>query len=426
VLVIAGLVALLAVLAMLATAAPSRADVIPGAITSIRTTAAHVDEGDQVTFTCTWAVPDGSRPGDTFDLTLPHELSWVGSRAFTLVAPDGSAVATAVVDEADHVTFTLADYAASHPRDLHGSCTFVTVYTTAGTGGEVDLDFQVGAEVIRVPVGTDEPCTSNCAGSRDDAGKDMWWLDPAQTTTRSVIWTPATRAGSTTVTITDVPAPGLALDCATVEAHIGSHLGRQGKLAAPYDDDTIPAAVTCTPEGLVVRWRSVPEGEYAEVRVNATVTHPAQSTYANAAVVSFDGRDNPVQSTVVRTDAGGTGTGQVPPSATTAPTTTAPTPTAPTPTAPTTTAPTPSPSTTTATRPTATSPTQTSPTQTMHLGPDTSPAPHSPTALAADGTPVLAHTGSDLARIASVASLLLLLGAWLLMATRRRGSHHGR
>jgi hypothetical protein len=392
-----GLVALLAMVALLVTAAPSRADVIPDAITSIRTTATHVDEGDEVTFTCTWAVPDGSSPGDTFDLTLPEQLKWVGSRTFDLRAPDGSVVAKAVVDDTDHVVFTLGAYVASHTRDVHGTCTFVTLYSTAGTGHDVDLEFQTGAEVIRVPVGTDEPCTSNCAGSRDDAGKDMWWLDAAQTATRSVVWTPATSADSTTVTITDTPAPGLALDCATVEAHIGTHLGATGKLTQPYDDATLPATVTCTPARLVVRWSSVPEGEYAEVRVNAAVTRASQTTYANAAVVSFDGIDTPVDSTVIRTDASGTGSGQVPPSTTSSSTTTS---TTPSPTSP-------QPSVTAWTEPPYT------------VGPPTG----------GTGTPggpgVLAYTGSDLVGIASVAGLFLVLGAGLLVATRRRGRHGG-
>ncbi len=45
------------------------------------------------------------------------------------------------------------------------------------------------------------------------------------------------------------------------------------------------------------------------------------------------------------------------------------------------------------------------------------------------GTPggpgVLAYTGSDLVGIASVAGLFLVLGAALLVATRRRGRHGG-
>ena len=415
------LVALLAMVALLATAGPSRADVIPDAITSISTTATHVDEGDQVTFTCEWAVPDGSSPGDTFDLTLPEQLKWVGSRTFDLRAPDRSVVATAVVDDSGHVIFTLGDYVASHTRDVHGTCTFVTLYSTEGTGEQVDLEFQTGSEVIRVPVGTDEPCTSNCTGTRDDAGKDMWWLDAAQTTTRSVVWTPATTADSTTVTITDIPAPGLALDCDTVEPHIGRQLSAQGKLTAPYDDDALPATVTCTPDRLVVQWSSAPAGEYAEVRVNAVVTRAAQDTYANAAVVSFDGTDTAVDSTVIRTDASGTGSGQVPPSTTTSTTSTSST------TSTTSTSPTSS-TTSTTSSPTPTSPTPTRHVVTDYAAPTQGPSlTASPTVATGGGDAgALAYTGSDLLGIAAVAVLFLTFGAGLLVAARPRGSHQGR
>ena len=355
-----GASAMVGLIALLALAPPSRADVIPGAITSISTKATQLDEGDEVTFTCTWAVPDGSDPGDTFDLTLPDQLNWFGSKTFNLYAPDGSVVATASVDTNDHVLFTLADYVASHPTDLHGTCTFVTLYSAAGTGGEVDLVFHTGAEVVKVPIGAGHPCTTNCVGSRDDAGKDMWWLDAGQTRTRSVVWTPATTADTTTVRITDTPGPGLSLDCASVTAHIGRHLGAEGKLSEPYDDATVPAVVTCGPDRLVVTWNSVPEGEYAEVRVNASVTDAGRAVYSNEAGVSFDGTNQPVDSVVKRTDASGTGSGGTP-SPTTTPTTTTTTSTTTTPTSSSTTStsttiplPTSSTTTTTAT-PTATS-----------------------------------------------------------------------
>jgi hypothetical protein len=361
--------AMVGLTALLALAPPSRADVIPGAITSISTQATHVTEGDEVTFTCTWAVPDGSSPGDTFDLTLPQQLHWFGSRTFNLFAPDGSVVATAAVDTDDHVVFTLAGYVATHPTDVHGTCTFVTLYSTAGIGGTVDLVFHTGADVIKVPVGTDPPCTSDCAGSRDDAGKDMWWLDGAQTKTRSVVWTPATTADSTTVRITDTPGPGLSLDCASLTAHIGGRFGAEGKLSEPYDDATLPATVSCAPDRLVVTWTKVPKGEYAEVRVNATVTDPGRARYSNEAVVSFNGTNLPVDSVVKRTDASGTGSGSTPP-----PTTTTPSPptTTPTTTSSTTTPPT----TTTSTTPTTTS---TTPTTTV---PPTSATSSSTTATA--------------------------------------------
>lgn len=367
-----GACVLLGLTALLIMAPPSRADDIPGAITSISTRATHVDEGDEVTFACTWAVPDGSDPGDTFDLTLPDQLNWFGSKSFNLFAPDGSVVATATVDDADHVVFTLADYVASHPTDIHGTCTFVTLYSAAGTGGEVDLEFQTGSDVVRVPVGTDQPCTVSCVGSRDDAGKDMWWLDSGQTKTRSVVWTPATTADTTTVTITDTPGPGLSLDCASVTAHIGGRLGSEGRLAEPYDDATVPAAVTCGADRLVVTWTAVPAGKYAEVRVNATVTDAGRSVYSNDATVKFDGTVLPVESVVKRTDASGTGSGGTP-----SPTTTTP-PTSTTSTTPTTTAP---PTSTTSTTSTTAPPTS----STSSTSTTTTPPASTPTSTVSTG-----------------------------------------
>lgn len=421
---------LIGLTALLVMAPPSQADVIPGAITSISTQATHVDEGDEVTFACTWAVPDGSDPGDTFDLTLPAQLNWFGSRTFNLFAPDGSVVANATVDNDDHVVFTLADYVATHPRDIHGTCTFVTLYSTAGTGGEVDLEFQTGADVVRVPVGTDHPCTTNCVGSRDDAGKDMWWLDSGQTKTRSVVWTPATTADATTVTITDTPGPGLSLDCASVTAHIGRELGAEGKLTEPYDDAAIPAAVSCEPDRLVVTWTAVPAGEYAEVRVNATVTDAGRSAYSNDATVKFDGTILPVESVVKRTDASGTGSGgtpspttttsitsttTAPPTSTTSSTSTTSTTTTP-PTSTTSTT-----STTTAPTPTATSTGTTGATGAEENGTIDGALPYVVTtsgALEVSGG-ALAFTGLNVAAALAGALVLLIAGSGLMMAGRR-------
>jgi hypothetical protein len=145
-----------------------------------------------------------------------------------------------------------------------------------------------------------------------------------------------------------------------------------------------------------VRWGSVPEGEYAEVRVNAAVTRASQTTYANAAVVSFDGRDNPVDSSVIRTDASGTGTGQEPPSTTSSPTTTS----------------------------TTSSPTSPQPSVTAWTEPPYTTEPPTGGTGTSGGPGVLAYTGSDVAA-AGVAMLLLFVGAGLVVATRRRGSHGG-
>lgn len=403
----AGACLLLAVSTLLVVAGPSQADVIPGAITSITTDASRVDEGDEVRFSCTWQVPDGSQPGDTFELTLPTALKWYGAKTFRLVATDGSIVATAAADASGHVVFTLADYVASHPRDIHGTCSFVTLYTAAVTGGEENLDFHVGDTVITVPVDTGEPCPPNCPGSRDEAGKDMWWLDAEQTMTRSVIWTPATTADTTTVTVTDTPRPGLSLICSSVTAHIGPHLGANGKLSEPYDDQVLPAEVSCAPDRLVVTWSKVPPGEYAEVRLNANVADPDRTEYSNDAQVSFDGTIFPVDSHVIRTNASGTGSGAAStPTTTPSPTTTIPT------------------NTTTTTSPTSTSATTSSATTALTARPgQTSHAELGPTSTTSVAGSALAFTGFEAAGLVTAGLGLLACGGAVLLAAHRSGQH---
>lgn len=156
-----GLGALAAVLvvacAALLGAGTARADTIDGAITSITTTATSTAQWARVDLGCTWAVPDGSAPGDTFTLQLPPQLRWFGSTDFALTAPDGEAVAHAHADATGLVVFTLTDYALTHPADLHGSCRFSTQYVARTTDETVHLEFEVGDEVIRVDLGTSGP-----------------------------------------------------------------------------------------------------------------------------------------------------------------------------------------------------------------------------------------------------------------------------
>lgn len=386
----------------LALAAPSRADVIPGAITSITTTATHVDQWDQVDFACTWAIPDGSQPGDTFTLTLPAELRWFGSRTFTLRAPDGSPVAIATADDSGHVVFTLTEYVLGYPVDVHGTCRFSTQYTTVGTGEEVDLVFQTDAGVVRVPVDTDEPCPEGCAEPHDEADKDMWWTDGSQQSTRSVVWAPATTADTSTVTLEDVPGPGLSLDCTSLVAHIGRHLDADGRITGPYDDETYEASVSCTPSHLTVTWSDVRPGEYTQIRVDSAVTDASLAEYTNRATVTVSGVDTPVDSTVRRTDGGGTGVGTptTPPSPTTTTTTATP------------------PATTTTTVPTA--------------PPTTSSAPPRPSSTALSmgttggsatstgGASALAYTGARILALTVAGATLLASGLVLSVSTRRR------
>ena len=146
-----------------------------GAITSITTTATSTAQWDRVDLACTWAVPDGSSPGDTFSLAAAAGAAVVRFHGLRPQGPDGQPVAHAHAGPDGSVVFTLTDYVLTHPVGVHGSCHFSTQYIAETTDETVHLDFQVGDEVIRVDVATVGPCTEDCAVDRTEPSKYMWW-----------------------------------------------------------------------------------------------------------------------------------------------------------------------------------------------------------------------------------------------------------
>ena len=279
----------LALLVFCALTLPARAAVIPGAITSLTTTATNTQQYDRVDIACTWAVPDGSSPGDTFTMQLPAELRWFGSSTFALKAPTGEVVATAQVNPTGLVTFTLTDYVLTHPLKVHGDCTFSTQYLLVGTGHDVTVQFIVGSEVIPVVIETGAPCTQNCVPDHTQAIKTTWWTDGTQQRAQSRIEAPPTTADVTTVTLTDTPQAGMALDCSTVIPRIGRSLGTDGLVVQPGDEALYPPRVVCSPTSLRVTWVGVPAGEYTEVGVESVITDPTLTRYTNTGVVTLNG-----------------------------------------------------------------------------------------------------------------------------------------
>jgi Bacterial Ig domain len=397
-------VTVLALAALWAMPAPARAATITGAITSLTTNATHTEQYDQVALACTWAVPDGSSPGDTFTLQLPSQLRWFGAAAFALKAPDGQTVVTAVAAPSGVVTFTLTDYVRTHPTNVHGDCTFTTQYTAVGTGGDVTLNFTVGSQVVPVVVGTDGPCTQGCPPAHTQAVKSTWWTDATQQQAESLIEAPPTTANASTVTITDTPHPGMAIDCSTVVPAIGRTLDGDGHVVQPGDSARYPAHVVCSSGSLTVTWVGLPAGEYTEVQLTNTITDPTLASYTNAGTVSIDGANVPVESQLIRTNAGGSGIGTPVPTTTTKPPTTKPP----------TTSPTTKPPTTTAPAITAPPTTTTPPPVGGTMSASTEAAPGS-----AGKTPVLAYTGSPVLPQLMVAAALLGMGL-VALALRSR------
>lgn len=371
----------------------SVATAVPGAITSITTTATKVAQWDVVDLACTWAVPDGAKPGDTFTLQLPDQLAWYGATDFDLKDKAGDVVATAHAAPSGLVTFVLTDFVSTH-TGVHGGCRFSTRYSASTHGSTVDLTFTLGSSTIRVPVTTTDPCSTDCTSTpRAGALKKSWWFDASQTSVQSVVEAPPITSDTAQVVITDDPGPGLALDCDTAEVVVGTRLSASGWLTDPTDTASYPSTTDCTPSHLRATVPGLPKGEMVDVWVVADVTDATRSDYTNSGTVEVAGIDTPVVSTTRRTDASGTGDG-----------------TALAPTASPTPSPSPAPTPTTSPTPTAGAPT----------APATpAPRPHHPHRVAPAAT-ALASTGSAATPALVVLGLSLVAGGVVVIVRRRR------
>ncbi|WP_311214135.1 MULTISPECIES: Ig-like domain-containing protein [unclassified Arthrobacter] len=442
-LVAALLAVVMAVLGLGMTALPASAAELTDAEITLRTESVVSSQWDQVDLTCEWSVPDNSRPGDTFSIQLPPQLRWFGVTSFDLQNPDGEAVATAMANDSGLVVFTLTDFVAEQPLNVGGTCSFSTQYSVDPGDSEIEeLSFTVGSTVLRVPVDV-QPCTSECGPSLPtEAGKAMWWVDPAQTVLESIFYMPPMPARTNDVVITDTPAAGMEIDCSRVTPRVGRVLNDDGNITEPYANEQYPASLDCTPQKLTASWTGLPEGLHVELYVVTQVTDPALDVYENSGTVTISGEETPVSAQTRRSSGSGTGNG-----------TPTPTPTAtatPTPT-PSTATPSPSPTTPTATSTPSPSASTTTPTATASATPAPSPSTATPMPTAtptATDEPIvvtteplvagptenpsepaaeapeepLANTGSQGAAFVFIAAALLAVGSLLAFAGSRWSS----
>ena len=266
-------------------AGTARADTIAGAITSITTTSTDTAQWDRVDFACTWAVPDGSSPGDTFGLQLPPELRWFGSTDFDLEDPDGQAVARAHADDDGSVVFTLTDYVL-HPPDRPAR------------------DLSLLDPVRRRDHRRDRPPRlrgrrRGRAGRRRHVRPVHRGLRCRPHRTQQVHVVARHRADRHPVgdprSRHDVgpqrrdhhrrtrPRPGPRLRHAHGDHRQGSRR-RRDRHRSPRRR-TVRAEISCTTQAVSVTWSDVPAGEYTELWVRADVVDPYLATYANAGSV---------------------------------------------------------------------------------------------------------------------------------------------
>ncbi|RDV44978.1 hypothetical protein DOE76_09605 [Leifsonia sp. ku-ls] len=318
---IAALVAAALVLAgVLTGAGAARAAEIPGAITSVTTDKTSYGYSERLKLTFAWAVPDGSRPGDTFRLALPDELAAVSLARFQLNAPDGTTVADAVWD-GKTVVFTLTDYVASH--DAVSGSGYLTVqwdhHTVTETGGPVVLRFGASITTVTIaPKPDPTPCTTNCGPAPVRTERGLWkgasWADGAYEGTRDpkgnirwVVEVPGNQTGlGGPVDVVDTIGAGSVIDCS------GLRITTRNSLAGGTPSSPLPAGrytLDCTETGFHLVIDTVAPSEFIDIAYPGTITDQSAGSYGNEVTITAPGKTWTKTTTIKRTAAGGVGGG---------------------------------------------------------------------------------------------------------------------
>lgn len=318
---IAALVAALLILAgVLAGTTAARAAEIPGAVTSVTTDKSSYGYSERLRLAFTWAVPDGSRPGDTFQLALPDELAAVSLARFPLTAPDGTTVADAVWD-GKTVVFTLTDYVASH--DAVSGSGYLTVQwdhsVVTETGGPVTLRFGTSISTVTIaPKPQPTPCTTNCGPAPVRTERGLWkgasWADGAYEGTRdpkdNINWTvevPGDQTGlGGPVDVVDALGAGSVVDCAGIRITTRNSLvsGTPTSPLSPYR-----YTLDCSDTGFHLVIDTVGASEFIDIAYKGTITDQSAGSYGNEVTITAPGKTWTKTTTIKRTAAGGVGGG---------------------------------------------------------------------------------------------------------------------
>ena len=417
-----------ATLALAAPAAAAPPYATTATIDDIRFTESAVPGGSSAALEADWSLPDGAPGPAGFVIDLPQGLQGLQD-AFPLLSPNGEAAGHCTVTTTRLQCDVDAGYAATHPRNLHGTVRFwVDIRTEVTSDTVIDYVFDRLTATVTVTPPTGR-CEQDCAFEGRRSGK--WGAEDRGN--GLIHWTVAVAAprggmaGGERIVVTDRPAGNqtLTLD-GTTGTVMQSHILVRNPDGYEWPGDWQPkpaAEVAVSADGSTVSFVAQ-RGYYYEVKFTTRVTGTPSDSYTNTATVAIGTeRTDTVAATVVRHGGSGTGTGDGVP----------PTPTAtPTPTPKPTVTPTPKPTVTPTPKPTVT-PTPTvppTPTVTPAPTPTVTPSPTaSPVATPPGATPpappsagALANTGGALGLgPLGVAGALLLGGAILLRARRRRG-----
>lgn len=321
--------ALLATLALAGTAAltgpaiSAQAKEISGAITSVTVSPTTPRQGEQLTTEIAWKVPNGTKKGDTFRLTLSDHLKNLPV-GFALRDPATDAVvadATVTQTKPFVVTFTMTAYAEAH-LNTSGSAFVRSDFDSSTTPSGSPTPFTSTAgdgttfTTVVTPTGTlrgSDVVTKFGTYTGDDQGR--------LTAEDFLVWSVNTPMGPfDSASVTDSVPAGQAwsYDCDTA-TFTEIRTKSDGTLAAPVV--VTPTSFTCTPAGYTVSWGS--QADTAQYRAAVAVSLPAPTgtatapqTFTNVATASTVragvAENSRVSASKTQASAGGIGSGDVP------------------------------------------------------------------------------------------------------------------
>lgn len=309
------------------------AGTISSAITSVNVAEESAAAGAAVTVKATWAVPDGSRAGDTFTLTLPQMLvaDSLNGISRDLAAPDGQIVARYTV-RGQVVTFTLTEFAETH-IGVHGTATFgVRLNRSLQPGENTPVVFEVNG--VTWPSIDQIDITGPGPGADYSSTATKWqnWVRVGDDPRGGILWAitgpavPAALVSQGTYEIADTPGAGQRIDCDSLTVWTGA-TNLNGSIPAP---SFVPASryeKQCSGEtaSVSIRPEDADAGKVFMLQGRSVITDSARSEYRNSGVVTLWGKAAIPVSSVLTVTAGGDGEGRVTPTTSPAePTTTSP------------------------------------------------------------------------------------------------------
>jgi LPXTG-motif cell wall-anchored protein len=307
-------------MSVVAFAAPVNAAEIIDVITDVDVTPTNPKIGESVRTDIDWCIPNGTKAGDTFTLTLSEYLRGLPTGFELRDGAGGPIVATASISTTTPalITFTMTAYAESH-INVCGSAFIRSGFSNSLPAG-VTVPFEStdgGGQSWETPV-TPQPggnTPSLDAGIKFGGfpSPDNGHTDPND----AIGWTILTPQGPlNSVVITDTVADGQNIDCATVTVLMGPR--EPVNIGSPIVPAPIITPLACTTESLSVTVGPLADGQAVRVRFMIDLdapTGPGSHGFTNTATIVSTHPNGDVQTDTPRAnigsnDGGGDGGGE--------------------------------------------------------------------------------------------------------------------